>query len=67
MTSIHRLTFDPPLINSASPWASSFEDLQALYDSPFTGGVTTRTATMEGFDEDPNVHRVCDQFTRFFI
>jgi hypothetical protein len=55
---VHRLVFDPPLINSASPWASSLEDLQALYDSHFTGGITTRTATADGFAEDPNIHRV---------
>ncbi|UZJ53505.1 hypothetical protein CBS101457_002825 [Exobasidium rhododendri] len=34
------------LINSSSPWASDFEDLKRLYESPFTAAVTTRTAVV---------------------
>ena len=36
-------TIDPPLLNSASPWATTFEDIKALYECPFTGAVTVRT------------------------
>jgi hypothetical protein len=33
------LKIDPPLLNSASPWATTLEDIQALYECPFTGAV----------------------------
>ena len=52
-----RLSFDPPLLNSASLWASSEEQLQALYTSPHTGAVTTRTALLDGFAHDAAVHQ----------
>lgn len=58
MSSIGRLIIDPPLMNSSSPWASSLRDIEELYDCPFTGGVTTRTATLNGFQEDPAIHQV---------
>ncbi|KAK8196641.1 dihydroorotate dehydrogenase [Zalaria obscura] len=48
---------DPPLINSANPWASSKEDLQALYDCPHTGAVTCRTSLLKGFRHDPAIHQ----------
>ncbi|KAI8962902.1 hypothetical protein F5Y11DRAFT_365556 [Daldinia sp. FL1419] len=51
------LLIDPPLLNSANPWASTREDLQALFDSPCTGAVTTRTATVAGFEHDSARHR----------
>ncbi|KAG8978564.1 dihydroorotate dehydrogenase, partial [Tulasnella sp. 427] len=38
--------------------ASNLEDLTALYDCPNTGAVTTRTATLKGFPDDPKVHQV---------
>ncbi|KZT61429.1 FMN-linked oxidoreductase [Calocera cornea HHB12733] len=56
-TTIHTLEFTGPVMNSACPWASNLEDLTALYNSPYTGGVTTRTATAEGFKEDPAIHQ----------
>lgn len=34
------------------------DDLKSLYASPFTGGITTRTATLKGFPDDPKVHQV---------
>ncbi|KAG8824720.1 dihydroorotate dehydrogenase [Serendipita sp. 401] len=52
------LRIEPPLLNSACPWASTREDLQALFDSSSTGAVTTRTATLNGFEEDAKVHQV---------
>jgi dihydroorotate dehydrogenase (fumarate) len=50
------LEISPPLINSASPWATTLEDLRALYSCPYTGAVTTRTSLVRGFDHDPNKH-----------
>lgn len=52
------LIISPPLINSSSPWASSRAHLDALYDSPHTGAVTTRTSTITGFSEDNAIHTV---------
>ena len=54
---------EPPLINSASPWATTIEDLQALFDCPSTGAVTIRTSLLNGFEHDPTVH----QYTFFGV
>lgn len=51
----------PPLVNSANPWATGLEDLQALYECPSTGAVTTRTSLIKGFAHDPSRH----QYTLF--
>jgi len=56
-TKIHTLGFTGPVLNSACPWASDDKDLAALYNSPYTGGVTTRTATADGFKEDFSKHQ----------
>ena len=48
---------DPPLLNSANPWCSTREDLEALYLCPHTGAVTTRTSLLLGFPHDPSVHQ----------
>ena len=53
------LKFEPPLLNSANPWATSQEDLQALYDCPHTGALTTRTSTTDSFDHDDTIHQYC--------
>ncbi|MCJ1451496.1 dihydroorotate dehydrogenase [Mycoblastus sanguinarius] len=53
------LSFKPPLVNSANPWATTKEDLQALYDSPHTGAITTRTALINGFSHDNTIHQYC--------
>src|SRR2546423_1285810 len=58
MTSIRGLRFSIPLLNSSCPWASNIDDLKALYASPFTGGVTTRTSTLNGFPDNPSIHQV---------
>ncbi|GAA6028244.1 hypothetical protein JCM8097_006937 [Rhodosporidiobolus ruineniae] len=47
-----------PLLNSACPWASSAEDLQALWDCESTQAVTTRTCTLNGFEDDASKHQV---------
>jgi len=51
MAVIRRLVISPPLMNSSSPWASERNQLQELFDCPYTGAVTTRTATLTGFSE----------------
>ena len=48
---------DPPLLNSANPWCSTQGDLAALYASPHTGAVTTRTSLLHGFPHDPAIHQ----------
>ena len=50
------LVIDPPLLNSANPWATSLEDLQSLYNHPCTGAVTTRTSLLSGFGHDSKYH-----------
>ena len=50
------LTIDPPILNSACPWATTLEDLTALYLSE-AGAVTTRTATLTGFAHNDSVHQ----------
>ncbi|KAG5634908.1 hypothetical protein H0H81_000368 [Sphagnurus paluster] len=54
MVKINTLNISPPLINSSCAWASDLAQLTALYESPFTGAVTTRTATLDGFQEGPS-------------
>ncbi|KAJ4311903.1 dihydroorotate dehydrogenase [Neodidymelliopsis sp. IMI 364377] len=51
------LTITPPLLNSANPWCTTLEQLQELYDSDYTGAITTRTSLLEGFPHDPAVHQ----------
>lgn len=58
-----RLLVNPPLLNSANPWATTLEDLMVLYECPHTGAVTTRTSLLAGFPHDPSIH----QFTLFDI
>lgn len=59
MPRLHTLELSTPIFNSSSPWCSEIDQLEELYASPFTGAVTTRTATLEGFDQGPqSVHGV---------
>ncbi|KAJ6501490.1 hypothetical protein C8R47DRAFT_228917 [Mycena vitilis] len=52
MVRVGSLEIYPTLINASCAWASDLEQLQALYDSPHTGAVVTRTSTLGGFPED---------------
>ncbi|KAI8624832.1 FMN-linked oxidoreductase [Xylariaceae sp. FL1651] len=53
-----QIHIEPPLFNSANPWATTLEDLQSLYKCTATGAVTTRTALLEqGFPHDESVHQ----------
>ena len=54
-----RLDFHPPLLNSANPWATTKEDLEALYNCPDTGAITTRTSLAKGFEHDGATHQFC--------
>ncbi|KAG8857417.1 dihydroorotate dehydrogenase [Tulasnella sp. 330] len=58
MSAFKRLTIQPPILNTACAWASDYKDLKALYECPHTGAITTRTATLEGFPDDPRLHKV---------
>jgi dihydroorotate dehydrogenase (fumarate) len=51
------IQFDPPILNSATPWATTLEDLRDLYSCPFTGAVTVRTSTLDGFAHDDRFHQ----------
>lgn len=48
---------DPPVLNSSNPWATTVEDLQALFDCPYTGAISTRTSLLKGFEHDDSIHR----------
>ncbi|KAF2794898.1 FMN-linked oxidoreductase [Melanomma pulvis-pyrius CBS 109.77] len=52
-----QLIIDPPLLNSANPWCTSLEQLQELYNCPYTGAVTTRTSLLDGFRHDETIHQ----------
>lgn len=47
-----------PVWNAASPWASEEDQLAELFECRNTALVTTRTATLHGFPEDPQRHQV---------
>lgn len=53
------LLIHPRLLNSASLWATTFDDLLKLYQCPSTGAITTRTCLLEGFGHDPSIHQHC--------
>lgn len=53
----YKLSINPPLLNSSSPWATDLDQLRALYASPYTGAVTTRTSLLEGFNHDDTIHQ----------
>ena len=48
---------NPPLINSANPWATTKQDLQTLFDCPHTGAVTTRTSLIHAFKHNDSIHQ----------
>ncbi|KAK3903845.1 hypothetical protein C8A05DRAFT_14228 [Staphylotrichum tortipilum] len=51
------LDINPPLINTACPWATTLSDLRLLYACPSTGAVTTRTSLLDGFPHDDALHQ----------
>ena len=51
MANIRQLHVSPALINSSCAWASSEAQLRDLYECQYTGAVTTRTSTLDGFKE----------------
>lgn len=48
---------DPPLLNSSNPWATTTEDLQALFDCQYTGATSIRTSLLNGFEHDDSIHQ----------
>jgi len=51
------LIINPPLLNSANPWATTVDDLRELYNCPYTGAVTIRTSLLEGFAHNSKTHQ----------
>ncbi|KAG0648263.1 dihydroorotate dehydrogenase A (fumarate) [Hyphodiscus hymeniophilus] len=51
------ISINPPLLNSSNPWATTYDDLKTLYDSPHTGAVTIRTSLWSEFKQDPKLHQ----------
>lgn len=49
----------PLLLNSASPWATTKEELSKLFNCSCTAAVTTRTCTLTGFEHDDAIHQRC--------
>ena len=56
-SSKYLIAISPPLLNSANPWATTYDDLKTLYDSPNTGAVTIRTSLWTEFQQDPKLHQ----------
>ncbi|KAM0457709.1 hypothetical protein ACHAPV_006604 [Trichoderma viride] len=52
-----KLSFHPPLLNTASPWATTESHLRDLLLCPSTGAVTTRTSLIDGFPHTADHHR----------
>jgi dihydroorotate dehydrogenase (fumarate) len=51
------IAISPPLLNSANPWATTLQDLRALFACSSTGAVTTRTSLLIGFGHDSEKHQ----------
>lgn len=51
------LTINPPLLNSANPWATDLSHLLPLYASPHTGAITTRTSLLNGYPHNDAVNQ----------
>jgi dihydroorotate dehydrogenase (fumarate) len=56
-SSKYLIAISPPLLNSANPWATTYDDLKSLYDCPYTGAVTIRTSLWTEFQQDPKLHQ----------
>jgi len=52
-----KFEISPPLLNSSNPWATTEEDLAALYACPHTGAVTIRTSLWKSFTQHPTTHQ----------
>jgi len=67
MVLINSIDISPPLLNSSCAWSSDLQQLTDLYESSYTGAITTRTATLDGFEEDAtHTVRLNDRFRRDF-
>jgi len=52
MVLIRSINVSPPIVNCSCAWASDYQQLNDLHQCSYTGAVTTRTATLDGFKED---------------
>lgn len=63
MVLIRSIEVSPSMVNCSCAWASDYQQLSGLYNCPYTGAVTTRTATLDGFEEDEShTVRTADNF-----
>jgi len=52
-----KFSISPPLLNSSNPWATTKEDLAALYSCSNTGAVTIRTSLWKAFAQHASTHQ----------
>ncbi|KAG1749619.1 uncharacterized protein EDB91DRAFT_1244240 [Suillus paluster] len=52
MVLVRSLNVSPSMVNCSCAWASDYLQLNELFNCRYTGAVTTRTATLDGFEED---------------
>ncbi|RFU23653.1 hypothetical protein B7463_g12685, partial [Scytalidium lignicola] len=57
LTNHYDFEITPPLLNSANPWATTYDDLLSLFKCPSTGAVTIRTSLLSPFPHDPTIHQ----------
>ncbi|KAF1930814.1 FMN-linked oxidoreductase [Didymella exigua CBS 183.55] len=51
------LKITPPILNSANPWCTTLEQLLELYESAYSGAITTRTSLLNGFPHNREIHQ----------
>ncbi|RUS14901.1 hypothetical protein BC937DRAFT_93175 [Endogone sp. FLAS-F59071] len=56
-TTIASLSLPTCIFNSPCPFATTLTDLSAIFSSPETGAVTTRTSLIDGFPHNDNIHK----------
>ncbi len=52
-----KISISPALLNSSNPWATTKEELTALYACPYTGAVTIRTSLWKAFNQHASTHQ----------
>lgn len=67
MVLIRSIDVSPSMVNTSCAWASDYQQLNDLYQCPYTGAVTIRTATLDGFEEDEtHTVRIADVLRTIF-
>ncbi|KAH8821869.1 hypothetical protein F5884DRAFT_104905 [Xylogone sp. PMI_703] len=57
LTNHYDFNITPPLLNSANPWATTYDDLKSIFECPSTGAVTVRTSLLSPFPHNPATHQ----------